>query len=562
MTLIENFSQHLLRQAATAPQRTAVRLLQAGQPDHTLTYADLCAHAAGYAAALAAGGVQPGEVVIIILPHGAALLAAYWGVVLHGAVPAIMPFLTEKLTRERYLADLASLLRITQPAALITYAAFETEARSALAPDASVRAVLLSEAVSPAAEWSAETLAGTRADAQAVALLQHSSGTTGLQKGVALSHRAVFNQLQAYGSALQAGSADVVVSWLPLYHDMGLIAGVILPILSGMPLVLLSPFDWVRRPALLLQAISTHRGTLCWLPNFALNFCAQKIRERDLEGVDLRSLRALINCSEPTRADSHALFAQRFAEYGLARGALATCYAMAENVFAVTQSELGSAPHVDVVDPTALSRAENAQALRAAAGGAQMLSNGRALPNVQIEIRGADGAALPERQVGEIALRSDCLLESYYKRPDLTGRAFNAGWYLTGDLGYLADAELYITGRMKDVIIVGGKNIHPHDLEDAAGTVAGVHAGRVVAFGVYNAERGTEDVVLVAEIDSQSAADVAAAVRDRVNRGTDVALAAVHLVSPGWIIKTSSGKAARSANREKYQAAVAAAGPQ
>ena len=562
MTLIENFSQRLLRQAATAPQRTAVRLLQAGQPDHTLTYADLCAHAAGYAAALAAGGVQPGEVVIIILPHGAALLAAYWGVVLHGAVPAIMPFLTEKLARERYLADLASLLRITQPAALITYAAFETAMRSALAPDASVRAVLLSEAVSPAAEWSAETLAGTRADAQAVALLQHSSGTTGLQKGVALSHRAVFNQLQAYGGALQTGSADVVVSWLPLYHDMGLIAGFILPVLSGMQLVLLSPFDWVRRPALLLQAISTHRGTLCWLPNFALNFCAQKIRERDLEGVDLRSLRALINCSEPTRAESHALFAQRFAEYGLARGALATCYAMAENVFAVTQSEPGSAPHVDVVDPTALSRAENAQALRAAAGGAQMLSNGRALPNVQIEIRGADGAALPERQVGEIALRSDCLLESYYKRPDLTSGAFSAGWYLTGDLGYLADAELYITGRMKDVIIVGGKNIHPHDIEDLAGAVAGVHAGRVVAFGVYNAERGTEDVVLVAETDTLAAADVAAAVRDRVNRGTDVALAAVHLVPPGWIIKTSSGKAARSANRDKYQTAMAAAAPQ
>ena len=562
MTLIENFSQRLLRQVAAAPQRTAVQLLQAGQPDHTLTYADLCAHAAGYAAALAAGGVQTGEVVIIILPHGAALLAAYWGVVLHGAVPAIMPFLTEKLTRERYLADLASLLRITQPAALITYAAFETAMRSALAPDASVRAVLLSEAVSPAAEWSAETLAGTRADAQAVALLQHSSGTTGLQKGVALSHRAVFNQLQAYGGALQTGSADVVVSWLPLYHDMGLIAGFILPILSGMPLVLLSPFDWVRRPALLLQAISTHRGTLCWLPNFALNFCAQKIRERDLEGVDLRSLRALINCSEPTRADSHALFAQRFAEYGLARGALATCYAMAENVFAVTQSVPGSAPHVDVVDPTALSRAENAQALRAAAGGAQMLSNGRALPNVQIEIRGADGAALPERQVGEIALRSDCLLESYYKRPDLTSGAFSAGWYLTGDLGYLADAELYITGRMKDVIIVGGKNVHPHDIEDLAGAVAGVHAGRVVAFGVYNAERGTEDVVLVAETDTLAAADVAVAVRDRVNRGTDVALAAVHLVPPGWIIKTSSGKAARSANRDKYQTAMAAAAPQ
>jgi acyl-CoA synthetase (AMP-forming)/AMP-acid ligase II len=230
---------------------------------------------------------------------------------------------------------------------------------------------------------------------------------------------------------------------------------------------------------------------------------------------------------------------------------------MAENVFAVTQSEPGSAPNVDVVDPAALSRNENAQALRTLAGGTQMLSNGRALPNVQIEIRSADGATLPERHLGEIALRSDCLLESYYKRPDLTSGAFSGGWYLTGDLGYLADAELYITGRKKDVMIVGGKNIHPHDIEDLAGAVAGVHAGRVVAFGVFNAERGTEDVVLVAEADTPATAELAAAVRDRVNRGTDVALAAVHLVPPGWIIKTSSGKAARSANRDKYQAAVA-----
>ena len=149
-----------------------------------------------------------------------------------------------------------------------------------------------------------------------IALLQHSSGTTGLQKGIALSHQAVFNQLDAYRDALHTDAEDVIVSWLPLYHDMGLIAGFLMPILSAIPLVMMSPFDWVRAPQRLLQAISDYRGTLCWLPNFAYNFCAQKIRPNQLEGVDLSSLRAVINCSEPMRAESHQVFLERFAPYG------------------------------------------------------------------------------------------------------------------------------------------------------------------------------------------------------------------------------------------------------
>ena len=167
--------------------------------------------------------------------------------------------------------------------------------------------------------------------------LQHSSGTTGLQKGVALSHTAVFNQLESYRNSIKLSDSDVIVSWLPLYHDMGLIASFLMPILSGIPLVLMSPFDWVRAPHKLMHAISDYQGTLCWLPNFAYNFCAKKIRNSDLDGVDLSSLRAVINCSEPMRFESHKMFLERFQEYGFRETALATSYAMAENVFAVTQ---------------------------------------------------------------------------------------------------------------------------------------------------------------------------------------------------------------------------------
>jgi acyl-CoA synthetase (AMP-forming)/AMP-acid ligase II len=198
-----------------------------------------------------------------------------------------------------------------------------------------------------------------------------------------------------------------------------------------------------------------------------------------------------------------------------------------------------------------------------------MLSAGRPLPNVRVRVLSdaQDGSRrdLPERQVGELALQSDCLLTGYFHRPDLTELAFYEGWYLTGDLGYVADGEVYVSGRRKDLIIVGGKNVHPQDLETLAGEVPGVHPGRVVAFGVFNTDAGTEDVVVVAEMDEdQLAGDeqaryaLADAVRQHINRGSDVAVRQVHLVGPRWVLKTSSGKVARAANREKYLAEQAA----
>ena len=194
-----------------------------------------------------------------------------------------------------------------------------------------------------------------------IVLLQHSSGTTGLQKGVALTHQAVFNQLESYSKAIRLSEKDIIVSWLPLYHDMGLIASFLMPVLSGIPLVLMSPFDWVRAPHRLFRAVSDYQGTLCWLPNFAYNFCAKKIRKDDLEGVDLSSMRAVINCSEPMRYNSHQMFIERFTNYGLKESALATCYAMAENVFAVTQDGIEKPVSIDEIDLEVFSERKNSQ---------------------------------------------------------------------------------------------------------------------------------------------------------------------------------------------------------
>jgi len=545
-----------LHAARRTSDRAAVTLQFSGRDDLPITYEQLVRGASAYTRTLEREGIQPGEVVVLILQHGEDLVYSFWGAILHGAIPSIMPFLTEKLSPERYRADLSALISVTRPAAIVTYPEFEADVRAALQDGDSVRSVIVTDCVeSPRADIDFASLAGFRRQPEEIVFLQHSSGTTGLQKGVALSHQAVFNQLSGYGKSLSVTENDVVVSWLPLYHDMGLIAGFLMPILSGIPLVLLSPFDWVRAPYKLLQSISKYRGTLTWLPNFAYNFCAQKIRDRHVEGVDLSSLRAVINCSEPVRWESHMAFYERFKDHGLRLEALQTSYAMAENVFGVTQSRLGSVPVVDEIDREAFMTERVAQSPLDGRPSMKLMSSGQPLENVEVKVIDENGHPLPDRIIGEIALRSDCMLTGYFNRPDLTERAFRQGWYLTGDYGYVSDGEVFVSGRKKDMIIVGGKNVYPQDLETLTYEVPGVHAGRSVAFGMFDEAQGTEEVVIIAEVDSEDAQDqqkIADAIRLHVTKNSAIALRYVKVVGPKWILKTSSGKTARSANKEKF----------
>ena len=537
------------------PDRIAVTLQFAGREDVRLTYEQLLRGSYAFARTLAREGIRPGEVVVLILQHGEELLYSFWGSILHGTVPSIMPFLTEKLAPERYRADLASLILVTWPAAIVTYPEFESDVRAALQEGDSVRAVILTSQIEQQTDVEFENLRGFERAENAIVLLQHSSGTTGLQKGVALSHQAVFNQLQAYAKSLELSEKDVIVSWLPLYHDMGLIAGFLMPILSGIHLVLMSPFDWVRAPYRLMQSISKYQGTLIWLPNFAYNFCAQKIRDRHMEGVDLSTLRAVINCSEPVRWESHRAFFENFQRYGLKRNALQTSYAMAENVFGVTQSRLDGEPLVVEIDREAFMTERAAVEAVDGRPSMKMMSSGLPLENVQIRILDESGSDLPESMIGEVALKSNCMLTGYYNRPDLTQTAFRDGWYLTGDYGFVRQGELFVSGRKKDMIIVGGKNVYPQDLEILSYEVDGVHAGRSVAFGIFDDEQGTEEVVIIAEVDSEDAEEqqkIADALRMHVTKNSAIALRHVKVVGPKWILKTSSGKTARSANKEKF----------
>ncbi len=553
LTRAERHHYHTLLDAATLTaadaSAPAIIYVQTGQADQQITRADFRARTAQTAAALAALGVAPRDLVIIAHTQNLESIYAFWGALRLGAVPSMFPTLTEKLDPALYRQNMAALVAHSGARVVLTSDAFAPELAGVVGCT-----VLGSSALHAAGQ--AATSVDHAPAAQEIAFLQHSSGTTGLQKGVALSHTAVLNQLANYADSLALTPADVVVSWLPLYHDMGLIAGFLLPLVQGIPLVLMSPFDWVSHPALLFRAIHTHGGTLCWLPNFAYNHCARRVRDRDIEGLSLATLRAFVNCSEPVHADSHHLFAERFAAIGMTPQKLAVSYAMAENVFAVTQTPPGIPPPMDTVDRHALEDARRAVPVTAEHPGAVVrVSCGRAIPGTHVQVLSPDGTLLPERSVGELAIKSDCLLTGYYNRDDL--QPFTPeGWYLTGDMGYLADEEVYVIGRKKDLIINGGKNLYPQDLEALVNTVPGVHPGRAVVFGVPDEREGTELIAVIAEVDApdDEAAhkQIMTAIRQVIVRGAGVTATYVQLVDEKWLIKTSSGKIARAANREKW----------
>ncbi len=383
-------------------------------------------------------------------------------------------------------------------------------------------------------------------------LLQHSSGTTGLQKPVLLSHRAVLEHVTEYGRLLGVSQEDKVVSWLPLYHDMGLIATFHLPLALGIPTILMDPFEWVLAPSLLLDVITRERPTLTWLPNFALSMMADKIHEDDLEGIALDSCRMVINCSEPVRHRDQEKFYRRFASRGLRREALASCYAMAEMTFAVTQTLPGHEPTTLAIDAQGLSRGI-ARAATDATVGKICVSSGGLLPGCQIRIVDDKGNDVEDGLVGEIWIKSPAMFDGYRNYPEKTAAALQDGWYLSGDLGFSNGGEYFIIGRKKDVVIVAGNNIYPEDVEIVINDLPGVSPGRVVAFGEDDPELGSERLSVIAETALTDEAERRQLRRTIVEAGMgiDVSIAKVYLVPPRFLVKSSAGKPSRSANRER-----------
>jgi acyl-CoA synthetase (AMP-forming)/AMP-acid ligase II len=386
-------------------------------------------------------------------------------------------------------------------------------------------------------------------------LLQHSSGTTGLQKPVLLSHNAVLEHVKRYAEAISLTNSDKIVSWLPLYHDMGLIAAFHLPLIFGIPSIQIDPFQWVMAPSLLLEAITQERATVTWLPNFALNMMAFKVRDEDLNEVDLSSLRLIVNCSEPVRYESHENFIKRFQVYGLRPTALSACYAMAETTFAVTQTPIGLAPTAVAVDRVSLARGK-VEPVTEGAPSRICVSSGKPIEGCEVRIVDENRFDVAPGSVGEIAITSATMFSGYRNYPEKTADVLCDGWYYSGDYGFQVDGELFVIGRKKDIIIVGGNNIYPEDVEDAVGAVPGVIPGRVAAIAEENSELGTEHVAVIAETAVTSEHDRKALRLEivKAGMGSGITIAHVYLVPPRWLIKSSAGKPSRAGSREKLLA--------
>ncbi|HXO04729.1 MAG TPA: AMP-binding protein [Candidatus Sulfotelmatobacter sp.] len=542
-----------------APQQKAfVTMWIDDNDERTFTFGEFSQWANAQAASFKEHGVRRGDTVILIMPQGVALMAAFTGAMLLGAVPAILAYPTFKVEPAKYRFGLAGISANLKAKLVVVDESFPVVFAETVGLGDQSKVIRVNSL--PLISGNGD-LTDTSCESQDLAFIQHSAGTTGLQKGVALSHGAVLRQLAHLTKALKIGPHDRIYSWLPLYHDMGLIACFILPMVYHLRVVMQPPTDWVLQPESMLHLISKYKCTLSWVPNFTLQFLARRVKPEYRKEYDLASLRALINCSEPVRAESMDSFTAAFSSCGLQPTALQSSYAMAENVFAVTQSAIDgtSMPRRIWIESSKYQSEQIAVPIdKGSASSACFISSGQCLPNNEVRIVSENGEALPDGHVGEILIRSDSMLDGYYNRPDLTTLSLRDGWYWSGDLGFLLDRELYITGRKKDLIIVGGKNIYPQDVEEIAFSHPAIHDGRAVAFGCYNPDLGTEEIVLVAEVEELSnlgdSSTIDRAIRSAIVADLGVVPRAIYLKPPRWIVKSTAGKPARSATREKLLA--------
>ncbi len=522
----------------------------------SVSFAEFRQRARAEADLLGKSGLRAGDRIVIIMPQGIPAMTTFVAAMMIGAIPAFLAYPNFKVEPGKYRAGLEGVTANLRARAVVIDAEFPQEMLGSVSLEDGTMLIRADDYTHAQALLRSETQWKTpQIEPNSLAFIQHSAGTTGLQKGVALSHGAVLHQLEHLAQSLKIeGATDRIYSWLPLYHDMGLIACFMLPMVYHVPVVMQSPLHWVMEPESMLQVVSEHKCTLAWMPNFAFQFVPRRTSKSRWAAYDLSSLRLLINCSEPVHSGSMMEFQRAFA---IRSKVLQSSYAMAENVFAVTQSDIDRDPVTVYADGQQFRSSHRVVPVdRETSGAVCFTSSGRLLPNQSVRIRSESGELLAGDCVGEILIQSDCLFDGYYNRPDLTSQAIVDGWYHTGDLGFYRDGELFVVGRKKDLLIVGGENIYPQDIEQVVSSHSAVHDGRVVAMGLYNPDLGTEDIVVVAELENEEllakGPELESEIRGKIVAALGIAVRTIFLRPPKWIIKSTAGKPARSATREKF----------
>jgi fatty-acyl-CoA synthase len=545
-----------------------------GEREHTLTFGELYGAAQKCAEELARRGVPPDGRVALMLPTSRQFFVCYAGILLAGAVPVPIypPFRADRI--EEYAERQSAILNNAGVCLLLTFRRAEAVAKllkprvkSLLGVAEAGKLLEAAEKEPPPAPGALPAfLSGSRLrKGSDIALLQYTSGSTGDPKGVTLTHANLLANMRAIAEAVEMAPSDVGVSWLPLYHDMGLIGAWLTLMLHGVPLVVMSPLAFLTRPERWLQAISKHKGTITAAPNFAYELCVRKTSDKAMEGVDLSSCRAALNGAEPVNPDTLERFIDRFAKYGFRRGAMLPVYGLAEASLAVTVPPLYRGPLVDRVERETFTKEGRAVPAKAEDENAiAFVSSGMPVPRHEVVIVDGEGREVPERMEGFLWFRGPSATSGYYKNEEATKQLFANGpaqeegqepWVNSGDRAYRADGEIYITGRVKDIIIKGGRNLYPHEVEELASRADGIRKGCVVAFGLAGRESGTEKLLIVAEsreTDSGRRAAIAATINEHVSKGLGLPPDRVELIPPGSIPKTSSGKLRREETKQLY----------
>lgn len=557
-TLVDMARHH----AETQGDRTHLFLPEADGRERRLSFGALWSAGLRTAGGLARRGVTPGARVAIILPTGPDFYTTFLGVLCAGCVPVPLYPPARMNDLPGYVERGSRILASARPEVLVTDGEILPAAR------------LLADRRPGLITVTAEALAAEEGQAVArvapddLALIQYSSGSTGDPKGVALTHRSLIANMRAIGLGLSFGPNDIPISWLPLYHDMGLIGTWLSPYLHGMQVVMISPLQFLSRPERWLWAFHRYRGTISPAPNFGYELCCRKIEDADIVGLDLSSWRSAMNGSEPVRADTVERFCRRFAPHGFKREAMMPVYGLAETCVALTFPAPGRGARFDRIDAAVLAREGRAEP--ALDGTLEIAACGRPLAGHEVRIAGDRGEPCCDRVQGRILFRGPSTMAGYFDRPDATAAVRYAlpgddragPWIDTGDLGYLADGELHVTGRAKDLIIKGGRKYHPQDIEDALKAVEGLRKGCAVAFDVRTGSGrdspadgfSGEAIVVLAESREPPArhAELAAAITAAVQRQIGTPPDRVQILRPGSLPKTSSGKLRRRESRKLY----------
>ena len=542
-------------QSDRRPDQVHIRLLQASGSVQELTYGSVKQTAQLIAMGLRGYGAEHGDRIALMLPTGREYFEAFLGVLLAGGVPVPIypPIRPSQL--EDHLLRQGGILGNAEAHILITVPEARTVARQLRLRVPSLRRVITTE---DAAEKGGPGEGGMPASEGDIALLQYTSGSTGAPKGVILTHADLLANLRAMGEAAAVETADdVFVSWLPLYHDMGLIGAWLGSLYYGMELVVMPPTSFLHRPAQWLRAIHEYRGTISASPNFGFELCLNRVTDDEIEGLDLSSWRIAFNGAEPVSPETALRFTERFGTCGFRPGAMTPVYGLAESSLGLTFPPLGRGPVIDrLAREPFLSSGQAVPAPESDTNPLRFVGCGTPLPGHDVRIVDEKARVQAERQQGRIEFRGPSATSGYFRNPEETKRLIRDGWVDSGDLGYLAGGELFVTGRLKDVVIRVGRNIHPQELEQAVGGIEGIRKGRAAVFGARDRTSGTEQMVVLAETrerDEEKRARISqrilSASMDLLGTPPDD----IVLAPPGTVLKTSSGKIRRGACKELYE---------